>query len=68
MGCGRSAATVWYGRPATQCRNGDETNQKGMVATGIAAALSGNGYYLVFSDRGVFSFSDAVFYGSAGGQ
>ena len=36
--------------------------------TGIAATLSGNGYYIVCSDGGVFSFGDAVFYGSTGGR
>jgi hypothetical protein len=47
---------------------GEETNQKGTVATGIAATLSGKGYYTLFSDGGVFSFGDAVFYGSTGGN
>ena len=33
---------------------------------GITSTISGNGYWLVASDGGVFSFGDAVFYGSTG--
>jgi hypothetical protein len=33
---------------------------------GIESTISGNGYWLVASDGGVFSFGDAVFYGSTG--
>ena len=34
----------------------------------MAATPSGNGYWLVASDGGIFTFGDAVFYGSKGGQ
>ena len=33
---------------------------------GIAATPDGNGYYLVASDGGIFTFGDAVFQGSTG--
>jgi large repetitive protein len=33
---------------------------------GIQSTLSGNGYWLVASDGGIFSFGDAVFHGSTG--
>ena len=33
---------------------------------GIAATSDGEGYWLVGSDGGVFSFGDAKFYGSTG--
>ena len=33
---------------------------------GITSTVSGKGYWLVASDGGVFSFGDAVFYGSTG--
>jgi len=32
----------------------------------MAATPSGNGYWLVASDGGIFSFGDAGFFGSAG--
>jgi GH25 family lysozyme M1 (1,4-beta-N-acetylmuramidase) len=35
---------------------------------GMAASHSGQGYWIAASDGGVFSFGDAVFYGSMGGQ
>ena len=34
---------------------------------GMAAARSGNGYWLVARDGGIFTFGDARFYGSTGG-
>ena len=34
--------------------------------TAMAATPSGNGYWLVASDGGIFSFGDAAFYGSTG--
>ena len=34
----------------------------------MAATPSGNGYWLVASDGGIFTFGDALFYGSTGGQ
>ena len=34
----------------------------------MAATPDGDGYWLVASDGGVFSFGDAAFYGSMGGQ
>ena len=33
---------------------------------GIAATHSGDGYWLVASDGGIFAFGDATFYGSTG--
>jgi len=33
---------------------------------GLAATPSGQGYWLVASDGGVFAYGDAVFYGSTG--
>jgi hypothetical protein len=33
---------------------------------GMKLTPSGNGYWLIASDGGVFSFGDAVFYGSTG--
>jgi hypothetical protein len=35
---------------------------------GMAPSLSGNGYWLVASDGGIFTFGDARFYGSTGGR
>jgi len=35
---------------------------------GMAATPSGNGYWLVASDGGIFAFGDAGFYGSTGAQ
>jgi hypothetical protein len=35
---------------------------------GIAPTPSGNGYWLVASDGGMFTFGDAKFYGSMGGK
>jgi Prenyltransferase and squalene oxidase repeat len=35
---------------------------------GMAATLNGLGYWLVASDGGIFSFGDAAFHGSRGGQ
>jgi hypothetical protein len=35
---------------------------------GMAADPTGNGYWLVASDGGVFSFGNAAFEGSAGGS
>jgi uncharacterized protein YkwD len=35
---------------------------------GVASAPSGNGYWLVASDGGVFTFGGATFYGSTGGR
>ena len=34
---------------------------------GMAATTDGNGYWLVASDGGIFSYGDATFYGSTGG-
>ena len=39
----------------------------GPVLDSIPTA-SGNGYYMVASDGGIFTFGDAKFYGSMGGQ
>jgi hypothetical protein len=38
------------------------------IPTAIVATPSGNGYYILLSDGGVFTFGDAVFYGSTGGN
>ena len=35
---------------------------------GMAATPDGNGYWVVASDGGIFTFGDATFYGSMGGQ
>jgi hypothetical protein len=35
---------------------------------GMAADATGNGYWLVASDGGIFSFGDAGFHGSMGGR
>lgn len=37
-------------------------------ACGIAATPSGDGYYIVAQDGGVFTYGDAVFHGSQGGK
>ena len=42
------------------------TNPQAPVV-GMAATPSGDGYWMVASDGGVFSFGDAQFYGSEGG-
>jgi hypothetical protein len=48
---------------------GDVTKERGRaVPTGIAATPTGRGYYIVLNDGGVFSFGDAVFHGSTGGN
>jgi hypothetical protein len=48
-----------YGLPPT-------TLNKPIV--GMAATLNGLGYWLVASDGGIFSYGDAAFFGSRGGQ
>src|ERR1700723_183950 len=35
---------------------------------GMAATPDGGGYWLVASDGGIFTFGDAVFHGSTGGE
>ena len=45
---------------------GGNTLNKPMV--GIASTPDGKGYWLVAADGGVFSFGDAGFYGSMGGN
>jgi hypothetical protein len=35
---------------------------------GMAATTDGKGYWLVASDGGIFSFGDAGYYGSEGGN
>jgi hypothetical protein len=48
---------------------GDVTKERGSaLPSGIAATPSGRGYYILLDDGGVFSFGDAVFYGSTGGN
>jgi hypothetical protein len=37
-------------------------------AVAIVPTKSGQGYHLVFADGGVFSYGDAAFYGSMGGE
>ena len=51
-------AAKTYGLPATL--------NKPIV--GMAATLNGLGYWLVASDGGIFSYGDAAFFGSRGGQ
>jgi hypothetical protein len=34
----------------------------------MTATSTGNGYWLVASDGGIFAFGDAIFHGSKGGQ
>ena len=46
---------------------GDVTNEI-HPPTAIVATPSGNGYYILIADGGVYSFGDAVFYGSTGGN
>lgn len=46
---------------------GDVTSDNRTPA-GIVATASGLGYYVVMNDGGVFSFGDAEFYGSTGGN
>jgi hypothetical protein len=41
---------------------------KDATPTGIVGTPSGKGYYIVMNDGGVYSFGDAVFYGSTGGK
>lgn len=45
-----------------------DVKSDGSVPTGIIGTPSGNGYYIVLADGGVYSFGDAVFYGSFGGN
>jgi hypothetical protein len=42
-------------------------NDPAAPVVGIAATHDGNGYWLVGSDGGIFSFGDAGFHGSSGG-
>jgi hypothetical protein len=46
---------------------GDVTSDN-RTPSGIVATPSGLGYYVVMNDGGVFSFGDAEFYGSTGGN
>jgi hypothetical protein len=39
-----------------------------MPIVGMAATATGNGYWLVASDGGIFTFGDAHFHGSVAGQ
>jgi len=49
--------------------NGDHGGQPlDQPVVGMTATPSGNGYWLVASDGGIFTFGDAGFYGSEGGQ
>lgn len=38
------------------------------AAVAIMPTTSGNGYYIVFADGGVFTYGDAEYIGSLGGQ
>ena len=38
------------------------------MTRGVAATSEASGYWLVASDGGIFSFGDAQFFGSMGGQ
>ena len=50
--------------PSTARRGGQPLNQP---IVGMAATPDGRGYWLVASDGGIFSYGDALFYGSTGG-
>jgi len=53
---------AFYGDPATS-----RLETKG-VPEGIVGTADGKGYWIAFSDGGVFSYGDAQFYGSMGGH
>ena len=55
-----------YGFGATSTPSSPATSNASFV--GMAATPDGKGYWLVAADGGVFSFGDANFYGSEGGQ
>lgn len=50
----------WFGSPATS------SIALSKPVVGMATTLDGQGYWLVASDGGIFSFGDAQFYGSTG--
>ena len=52
-------------RRSTARRGGRSTSIRPIV--GMAAAPDGEGYWMVASDGGIFSYGDAPFYGSTGG-
>ena len=55
-----SATPSFYGSTGGQPLN--------QPIVGMAATPTGNGYWLVASDGGIFTFGDATFYGSMGGK
>ena len=50
----------------TSAFEGEVTGSLAQAVVGTAATPSGNGYWLVASDGGIFSFGDAAFHGSTG--
>ncbi|GAC1537668.1 MAG: hypothetical protein NVS3B12_21910 [Acidimicrobiales bacterium] len=50
----------------TSAYEGQVTSPLAQPVVGAASTPSGNGYWLVASDGGIFSFGDANFYGSTG--
>ena len=56
---------VWTA--GTAVSYGDVTNDSN-TPTGIVGTPSGDGYYIVLEDGGVYSFGDAKFFGSTGGE
>jgi lysophospholipase L1-like esterase len=74
MAASRSSARVWFATPDGRVEPGRGTPSYGSLASpprapivGMSATSSGQGYWLVAADGGVFSFGDASFYGSTGG-
>jgi lysophospholipase L1-like esterase len=73
MAASRSGARTWFATPDGQVEPGRGTPSYGSLSSpprapivGMSATASGQGYWLVASDGGVFSFGDASFFGSTG--
>jgi hypothetical protein len=72
--CSISCQGLWaLGRNGKVWTAGDavpygDVQEDPQIATGIVATPSGNGYYIVMEDGGIFAFGDAVFFGSTGGS
>ena len=66
----------WIARTADGCSRSATRRSTGPARTtafhrpivGMASTPSGDGYWLVASDGGIFTFGDAHFYGSTGGR
>jgi NlpC/P60 family len=66
-----AVVTIALGVPAALTTTPASASISGCLAgdiVGIAPTASGNGYWLVGSDGGVFSYGDAKFFGSMGGH